>query len=150
MRAATAGDTPGVTPEEKTWGLLAHLLTFSGFLIPLGSVIAPLVVGVLKKDSDFVRHHAWSALNFQLNLLIHEVMAAGLALVAIAGIRNGVMELSGVGTPVLTLIALYVLAIVAALFVPVLAGIRARAGKFFRYPLTVRFLKDRKPGEAKP
>ena len=78
-------------------------------------------------------------------------MAAGLALVAIAGIRNGVMELSGVGTPMLTLIALYVLAIATGLVVlVVLAGIRARAGKFFRYPLMVRFLKDRKSGEMKP
>ena len=53
MMTETAADTPDLTPEEKTWGMLAHLLTFSGFLIPLGSVIAPLVVGVLKKGLRF-------------------------------------------------------------------------------------------------
>ncbi len=61
------------------------------------------------------------------------------------------MELSGVGAWVLTLMALYVLAIGAGLVVlPVLAGRRARAGGLFRYPLTVRFLKERRRGKVKP
>ncbi len=155
MTTETAADTPDLTPDEKTWGMLAHLLAFSGLLIPFGSVLAPLLVGVLKKDSDFVRRHAWSALNFQLNLLVHEVMAAALATAFVTAIRDGAMELSGVGLWVLALMALHVLAIGAGLVVlPVLAGRRARAGGLFRYPLTVRltarFLKESRRGKAQP
>lgn len=108
--------------EERTWGMLCHLSVFAGHFIPFGNIIVPLIIWQVKKESPFVDYHGKEALNFQFSLLIYGLIAAILAFVLI-------------GLPIL--IALWVMGVVMV----VIAGLKANDGNYYRYPITIRFLK---------
>jgi len=45
---------PDLRPEDKNWGMLAHLLTLLGYVVLFGHWIPPLVIYLTKKgDSAF-------------------------------------------------------------------------------------------------
>ena len=104
--------------------MLCHASALSGiFLHVLGHILGPLSVWLLKRhESPEIDAHGKESLNFQLSMLIYNVIAAILILVLI-------------GIPLLIL--LYVLNIV---FV-IVASIQAGDGKLYRYPMTIRFIK---------
>src|SRR5438270_6139785 len=59
------------TPEERSWGLLAHLSALIASLLGGLTFLGPLVVWLIKKDqSPFVADQAKEALNFQIAVLI--------------------------------------------------------------------------------
>ena len=102
--------------------MLAHLLSFVAAYIALG-FIAPLVVLlVFGPRSAYVRAHAVESLNFNLSWLVY----------AIVGV---VLIILGVG--ILILIALGIAYVVLV----IIASVRANNGEFFRYPLTIRFIR---------
>ena len=142
IEAEAVGGLAEPTAEEKTWGMLAHLLGFAGWIVPLGSLVAPVVVGVVKKESVYVRRHAWASLNFQLSLAVHAVIAAGLFMaVWISGDGTGLRAIG------LVLVLLYALGIgIGSVVLMVLAGLRAHQGRYFRYPWTIRFVNDKRMG----
>ncbi len=107
---------PGVpaTSDEKTLGLLAHIITF------ISAFIGPLIIYLLKKDdSAFVASHAKESLNFQITMALATI----------------VLIISIVGLFLLWLVGLIVLVLV------IVATIKASEGKLYRYPLTIRFIK---------
>ncbi len=109
--------------EEKTWGMLAHLGIFSGHFIPFGNIIAPLVIWMVKKDeSDYVAYHGKESLNFQISITIYLIISVILALLLIGFILVGVLW-------------------VFNLVMVIIAGIKANDGEWYRYPLTIRFIK---------
>ena len=111
------------TQDERTWGMLAHLTAFSGFLIPFGNIIAPLVVWLAKRDqSQFVADQGKEALNFNISVLLAGAVCAALVFVLI-GILLGVA------------LFFYWLAMT------IVAGIKASEGIRYRYPFTLRLVK---------
>jgi uncharacterized Tic20 family protein len=111
------------TQDERTWGMLAHLTAFSGFLIPLGNIIAPLVVWLVKRDqSQFVADQGRESLNFNISVLLAGAVCAALVFVLI-GILLGVA------------LFFYWLAMT------IVAGIKASEGIRYRYPFTLRLIK---------
>ena len=135
-------ETQEAVSEERKWAMLAHLATFSGLVIPLGNLLAPVVVGLVKRESAYVRYHARSALMFQISFLLYEAVSVVLALVVIGGIRNEALERSFLLQVLLVLLALYALAVLIGWVALVLhAAIRARAGVTYQYPFVLRFLK---------
>ena len=118
-----------MTQEQKTWGMIAHLSSLSGLIIPLGNVIGPLVVWLIKKDTmPFVADQAKEALNFSITLSI-----IGAALLAIT-----VMSLFLAA--ILTIPLLAVVGIVAIILI-IIAAVKANDGVAYRYPLTLRLVK---------
>ena len=116
-----ASDSP--TSDEKNMGMLAHLLVFSGYLIPLGNIIGPLVIFLIKKDeSNYIRHHATEALNFQISVLIYLIISVILCFILI-------------GIPLL--IAL----VIIDLIYTIIATVKASNGKLYRYPICIRLVK---------
>ncbi|HLR38138.1 MAG TPA: DUF4870 domain-containing protein [Chitinophagaceae bacterium] len=100
--------------DEKTLGLLAHVITF------ISAFIGPLVIYLLKKEeSSFVTDHAKESLNFQITVAIVVI----------------VLTLSVVGT-----FLLWIVGIIAMIWV-IVATIKASEGKIYRYPLAFRFIK---------
>lgn len=62
--------TEGISAEERQWGMFAHLATLIGLIIPLGSILGPLVIWLIKKDTmPFVEDQGKEAVNFQLSLI---------------------------------------------------------------------------------
>jgi uncharacterized protein len=124
--AVPPGGPPGQAPlppdQERLWAMLAHLLSFVAAYIALG-FIAPLVVLlVFGPRSAYVRAHAVESLNFNLSWLVY----------AIVGV---VLIVLGIG--ILILLALGI----AYVILVIIASVRANNGEFFRYPLTIRFIR---------
>lgn len=112
----TTGFTPQKTPssDEKTLGLLAHILTF------VAPILAPLLIYLVKKDeSEYVTFHAKESLNFQISVVIYVI----LLFISIVGI-----------------LLIWVLGIAVFVLV-ILATIKASEGKLYKYPLCIRFIK---------
>lgn len=112
-----------VNKDERTWGMLCHLLALSGFIIPFGSIIGPLIIWLIKKDEmNFVDDQGKESINFQLTMLIAFIVSAILMLVAIG----------------------FLLMVILAIFdvvVIIIASIKANDGIRYRYPYAIRFLK---------
>ncbi len=115
--------TEMVSKDERLWGMLCHLLSFSGYLIPFGSLLGPLVVWMVKKDEmPFVDDQGKESLNFQLTMLIAVIVSAILMLVLIGFVLLGVL-------------------IIFQIVVVIMAAIKANDGVKYRYPYTIRFIK---------
>ncbi len=109
-------------PEEKTWGMLAHIAALVGYIIPLGNIIGPLLVWMLKKEeSAFVDFHGKESINFQITMTIYVVAALILMLLVVG---------------VVLIVAVFLFDLVMI----VVAAIKAANGEKFRYPLSIRFI----------
>jgi len=74
----SAGVDSSLAPDERNWGMLAHLLVFIGYLgVPFGNWIGPAIAYFMKKDqSRFVRFHALQAFAFQLLVWVLSAVVA--------------------------------------------------------------------------
>ena len=110
--------------EEKTNGMLCHLLSLVGFLgIPFGNIIGPLVMWLIKKDeSEFVDACGKESVNFQISLTIYLLISALLTLIVIG---------------IVGIIAIIILHIVCV----IKASTAANEGEIYVYPYTIRFIK---------
>lgn len=123
--AASAGIGAGTLSEKdaRLWGMLCHLSALAGAIIPLGAIIGPLVVWLIKKnESEFVDDQGKESLNFQLTVLIAMVVSAILIIVVI-----GIFLLIAVG--------------IADLVFVIIASVKANSGERCRYPFAIRFFK---------
>jgi uncharacterized protein len=123
METTQPPPTPISSADVRTWNVLCHASALLGlFLHFLGHLLGPLIVWLVKRgDSPEIDAHGKESLNFQLSMLIYDAIAAILCLVLI-------------GIPIL--IALWIMNTVCV----IIASIRASEGKFYRYPITIRFL----------
>jgi len=110
--------------DARMWGMLCHLTALVMLLgIPLGNIIGPLVVWLIKRnDYPFVDEQGKESLNFQISMTIYAIVAALLALFC-------------VGIPLL--IGL----VIADLILVIIASVKISNGEEFRYPCTIRFFK---------
>jgi len=108
--------------DARNWAMLAHLSALIGLLIPLGSIVAPLVIWQIKKNEfAFVDDQGKEALNFQITVLI-----AVLACFVLMFLFIGFLLLPIVG--------------IAALVLTIIGGVKASNGERYRYPLTLRLV----------
>ena len=105
-----------LTPEDKNWGMLAHLSALLAMLIGGMSFLGPLVVYLAKKENPFVEDQAKESLNFQISVLI--------------------VSLISIITCIGPLIVL-----VAAIIYTVIGAMEANKGIAYRYPYTFRLIK---------
>ena len=110
--------------QERQWGMFCHLAALSGWIgVPFGSIVGPLIVWLVKKDEHpFVDDQGKESLNFQISLLIYGIVCAILIFVI-------------VGIFLLIALAIYGLVMV------IIASVKANQGEYYRYPLTIRFIK---------
>ncbi len=108
----------------RTWTVLCHAAALLGlFFHFLGHIFGPLIVWLLKRgEAAEIDAHGKESLNFQLSMLIYDVVALILCFVLI-------------GIPILIL-----LWVLNTVFV-IVASIKASEGQLYRYPLTIRFIK---------
>ena len=116
----TQAPSPEVTAEVRNWATLSHLSAFVTF-VGIPSVIGPLVMWLLRRDQPYAEYHAKEALNFNISFMIYGLLAAVSIIVLV-----GLLLLPAV------LITWFVLTIKGAL--------RASAGEYYRYPMTMRFV----------
>lgn len=112
-----------ISKDERMWGMFCHLGGLAGFLFPLGNVIVPTVIWMLKKEEmPFVDDQGRESLNFQITIAIALVICFLLSFVAIGLV---LLPIVGIGSLVLIIIA----------------AIKANNGERYRYPWAIRLLK---------
>ncbi|MEX0965975.1 MAG: DUF4870 domain-containing protein [Bacteroidia bacterium] len=119
-------DAPGspqtLSKDDRNWGMLAHLSALSGYVIPFGWFLGPLVVWLVKREEiPFVNDQGREALNFNISMCIYALISAILFLVLVGFV-------------------LIVIVMVLHLVFTLIATIKASEGNMYRYPLTIRFV----------
>lgn len=102
---------PQAAPDKTSWRLYLELLALAAFVIPLGQILGPLVLWLVKKDTiPEVDYEGKRVLNFNISWVLWGILTCGLGF-----------------------IVWFVIAIVAM--------IKAANREPFVHPLTIDFLK---------
>jgi uncharacterized Tic20 family protein len=117
-------ETSTSSRDVRTWNVLCHATALAGFFVPwAGHILGPLIVWLAKRsDSPEIDENGKESLNFQISMLIYNVIAGVLCLVLIG---------------FLLLAILHILNLVLV----IVASIQTSEGKFYRYPMTIRLIK---------
>jgi uncharacterized Tic20 family protein len=115
--------TTSTSSTVRTWCVLAHATALVGFLVPLaGHIVGPLIIWLAKRqDSPEIDAHGKESMNFQLSMLIYNLIAGLLCLMLIGFLLLAILHILNV-----------ILVIVAA--------IQASEAKLYRYPLSIRLI----------
>lgn len=117
----------GPTKEEKTFVVLCHLGVFASFIMPLASIIVPLIIWLSKKnESDFIDDQAKEVLNFQLSLILIALILVSM-LFTIVGAIPAIIGFIALGA--------------ISLIFPIIGAIKANDGIYFRYPISFKLIK---------
>ena len=109
--------------QERQWALICHLSALSGYVIPFGNLIAPIIIWSMKKDEmPMVDEHGKEVINFQLSMMIWMII-------------SGILILVVIGIPLLIM-----LAILQVVFI-IIGAIKADSGQLYKYPMTIHFIK---------
>jgi uncharacterized Tic20 family protein len=112
--------------EERKWAMFAHIGTFSSMIIPLGNFIAPIVIWQLKKnESEFVADQAKESLNFQITIIIYALISFLLVFIFIG-------------------FFLIFALVIFSLIVVIVAGVKANDGEYYRYPMCIRLISQKR------
>ena len=116
--------------DANTWAMLCHLSGLTGYVANgLGSIIAPLILWLIKKDEmPAVDQHGKEALNFNIS-------------VAIYGMALGVLTFLTFGFAALLTIPLMLALGIFHVVCVILAAIKANNGEDYQYPLCLRLVK---------
>src|ERR1700681_1026804 len=116
-------NAPAVT-NLRTWNTLCHASALLGVLLHFpGHLLGPLIVWLAKRgDSPEIDAHGKESLNFQISMLIYNLIAAVFCLILVG------------------FVFLAILWVLNAVFV-IIASIQASDEKFYRYPMTIRFIQ---------
>lgn len=110
--------------NQRTWAAFIHASALLGvfFHFP-GHILGPLILWLVKRDdAPELNAHGKEAVNFQISMLIYNIVAALFCLVLVG------------------FIFLAILWILNAVLV-IIAAIQASDGKSYRYPMTIRFIQ---------
>lgn len=120
--ARTAGP-PLSHPDERMWAMLTHLSALPGSFVLIGAIVAPLIIWQIQKDkSAFIDYHGKEAVNFQITMAIAAAVSFLLFLLLIG------------------LVLIWIVGAVWLIFT-IIAAVKANNGEYYRYPLSIRFIK---------
>lgn len=130
--------------QARTWAVLAHVLPMVAFFVSLGccSWLPPLLILVSNRRESFAGGHARESLNFRLTLLLPWVVL----FVVLWSLPLERWFPGGAGFYLYALLFLVIAPFAILIWgfelvSTILATRQASAGKAYRYPLTVRFVR---------
>jgi uncharacterized protein len=117
-------ETSTSSSNLRMWNVLCHATALAGFFVPwAGHILGPLIVWLAKRnDSPEIDEHGKESLNFQISMLIYNVIAGVLCLVLIGFVILAILHILN-------------------LVLVIIGSIKASEGKFYRYPLAIRLIK---------
>lgn len=117
----SSAGSPEAEKELRLWATLLHLSLLAGLIIPLGGLVVPVVIYLVKKDDvPGLEPHWHVVLNWLLSALIYAVICVILMLVLIG------------------FVLIWALGLLALIF-PIVGAIKANDGEVWAYPLSIRF-----------
>ena len=112
-----------VDKEQRTWAMLCHLSALAGFIIPMGSIIGPLIVWLVKKEEmPLVAEHGLKSINFQITMLIAYIICF-------------ILMFAVIGVILLPIVAIF------SFIMVVIGAIKTNDGKEFNYPFSLNLIK---------
>ena len=115
-------DSAHPSKDERTWGMLCHISTFCGMIIPFGNILAPLIIWLIKKEElPFVSDQGKEVLNFQISMVIYLIISVILCFLLI-------------GIPIVIGLIIF------DFIITIIASVNANDGKYYRYPITIHFI----------
>jgi hypothetical protein len=119
----STGPVPLSESDARMWAMLAHLSALPGSFFVIGSIVAPLAIWQIQKDkSAFVDYHGKEAVNFQITMALAAAVSFLLMVILIG------------------FVLIWLVGAVWLIFT-IIAGIKANNGEYYRYPVTIRFIK---------
>jgi uncharacterized Tic20 family protein len=115
---------PSTSSDVRTWCVLCHASALAGFFVLwAGHILGPLIIWLAKRgDSTEIDANGKESLNFQISMLIYNLIAGILCLVLIGFVILAILHLLN-------------------LVLVIVASIQTSEGKFYRYPLAIRLIK---------
>ncbi|WP_041616377.1 DUF4870 domain-containing protein [Spirosoma linguale] len=115
--------TPMSESDIRMWAMLTHLSALTGLFTGIGFIIAPVIVWQIQKDkSAYIDYHGKEAVNFQITIALVSAISFLLMFILIG------------------FVLIWIVGIVWLVFT-IIAAIKANNGEYYRYPLTIRFIK---------
>jgi len=109
-----------IAPEERGMAAFAHLSGLAGYIIPLGGVLVPIIIMIVKSDSKVVSTIAKQALWLNVAVFLFAGASALLLLTVIL-------------IPVVFLF--WIVLGLAAVALPIIGAIKANDGVYYQYPV---------------
>jgi len=109
-----------IAPDERGLATLTHLSGLAGYVVPLGGILVPVIIWLVKKDSPVISSIAKQAI--LLNVIAFLFICVGIALM----FTILLIPVSIIGFIVLGL---------AAIGLPIIGAIKAADGHYYRYPV---------------
>ncbi len=138
--------------KENTNAFLIHISSFTGYLFPLGSVITPLIIWQTMKDkSPSLNEHGKEVLNFNISFSLY-MLILGTSIFSFI-IKNIWTTLKNISIGfndfyffnnffnVLGIASLISIITFSKVALIILGAIKANNGEFYKYPLTIKFIK---------
>ncbi len=139
--------------NENTNAFLIHISSFSGYIIPFGSIIVPIILWQTLKDrSRFLDAQGKEAVNFNISYGLY-IFILGLSIIPSVfgslfnqlryndsnfhfnfGDSNLFFGFFSIAT-VISIVGILKIALV------IIASIKAKDGENYTYPLTIKFIK---------
>ncbi|WP_411359165.1 DUF4870 domain-containing protein [Pseudidiomarina salilacus] len=113
----------GPSEEDRNYAMLLHLSQLAGYLIPLAGLIVPLVMWLIKRDTNpYIDANGKVVFNWIISAFIYGVISV-ILMVILVGFAM-----------------VFALAICHVVFA-IIGAIRAKDGIVQDYPLTIKFFK---------
>jgi len=111
------------TNSERTWATFVHVASFAGLVFPIGNIIAPLIIWLVKKDEfPLVDDQGKEVLNFQISMTIYVLVGTLLMIILI-----GFLIVIGL--------------VIVDVILTIMAILAVNKGEKYRYPLSIKFIK---------
>ena len=112
--------TDAIPAEERGLAVAAHLSGLAGYIIPLGGVIVPIIIWVVKSDSPIISTIAKQALVLNVVVFLTACFMAVLmiTIILIPFVIVGILAL-----------------MLVAIALPIIGAIKASDGTYYKYPV---------------
>ena len=109
-----------ITQDDRTLAALTHLSGLSGYVIPLGGILVPIIIWAMKKDSEMIATIAKQAIILNVAVFVLVLVSAILWITIIL---------------IPLVILFWILLGIAAVVLPIVGALKANQGVFYRYPV---------------
>jgi uncharacterized Tic20 family protein len=118
--AAPINEPLTIAPTERGLAALTHLSGLAGYLIPLGGILVPIVIWMVKSESTAIANIAKQAII--LNVVTFVAIILGIVMImTVILLPVGILLICGMG--------------LFAIVLPIVGAVKASSGVYFRYPV---------------
>lgn len=124
-----------ISTKNTSTAFLIHISALASYIFPFGGVIAPLIIWQVKKDeSNYIDEQGKAAVNFNLSFALYSFVAGFTAFSTFFFHFPNFIGLFGS-------VSLVAIISIIRLVLIIMAAIKVNNNEYFKYPLTIQFIK---------